>query len=355
MFRGPKDTPLGALGGPPVGPPGGPPKGPLDDFVCRARASSGSELLQVIEEALLHPDVFVYGELLALENVQQLESTSGCVEGPPCVEGGPRAVYLLRLLASGTVGDLVEMNKKLQGAPIPPLLLQKLRLLTIVSRCSVSSRVSFKDLQKDLEAPGCCEQMGAPTMHAGAPKEGPTPDMLGGEPASNSPLSVSGAAAAAATDAAAADGATDAAAAADATAADAAAAAGRAAAVAAAATADTAAAAAHTAAAATHIAAADTAAAGAAAADAAAGKAYLTELEVEELVVKCLRLGLVWGRIDGDLGCIDTWGALNRDPSETDIEPMLAVLKSFYQRTHQTLLLLIAAKDKLQQQQDTPT
>ncbi|CDJ44932.1 hypothetical protein, conserved [Eimeria tenella] len=288
MDKGRPEAPLGA--------PGGPPGGPLDSFVARAKAARGPQLLQVLQEALLHPDLFIFGELLALDNVQQLGGPPGgeggpALEGPPGgppteggpLEGGPRMLFLLRLMASGTVKDLVESLGGPLGAPVPPQLLYKLRLLTIVSWASVSCCISFKELQGALEAPGCCSAA-AGLLQQGGPSGGPSGGTPGwaqpdegpaGAPDSSSSSSSSTAAAAA------------------------------------------------------------------------AAKEWLTESEVEEMAVTCLRLGLLRGRVDGELGCIDTWGAPLRDPTEKDIDPMLSVLKSFQHKVSHILLLLNTAKQNM--------
>ena len=254
---------LDALGGAPWGPP----RGPLEAFVARAKAARGDELLVVLEEALLHPEVFVFGELLALENVQALGARKG--QGGPLPEmrpreRGPQVLLLLRLMASGTVEDLREMIKKQEIERVHPMMLYKIRLLTVVSLASVSSCVPFVDLQNALEAPDCCTPSGAPLGLFRGPQRAPIAGECGDgaeEGNSSSPT----AAAAAAAEAAAA----------------------------------------------------------------ATAKASLDLGEVEEIVLFCLRLGLVRGRINGELACLCAWGALSRDPTERDIRAMISILKSF--------------------------
>lgn len=239
--------------------PWGPPRGPLEAFVARAATAKGAELLRVIGEALLHPDVFVFGELLVLDNVLELAhpgDSQGSDEG-----SGVRALKLLRLMASGTVGDLVELIKLKEANPVPPVLLFKLRLLTIASRAAVSSRLFFKDLQEALEAPGCCGSVEGAGLFESVfevPHESPASQGCNGICASQ-----------------------------------------------------------------------ETAAKTA--------KAALDAEEIEELVLESLRLGLVKGRVDGELGCLYTWDAISRDPTDRDIRAMISVLSDFDVRLSKTV------------------
>ncbi|OEH80451.1 COP9 signalosome complex subunit 7 [Cyclospora cayetanensis] len=246
----------------------GPCRRHLDSLVARARQAKGASLMQIIEEALVHPEVFVFGELLELENVQQLGASRNeevAAEGG-VLEGGPRALFLLRLMASGTVRDLVERREALLGAPIPPAILFKLRLLTVASLASVSPHLAFSEIQEALAAPGCCEPAGASAecSQVDLEIEGRCEvlDRWSSTPA--------------------------------------------------------------------------------------ATKAWLTELEVEELVLTCMRLGLVHGRIDGELGCLDSCGALNRDPTERDIPAMIGLLKDFSGRLSEIICHLRTAKDAIE-------
>lgn len=248
------------------GAPLGPPRGPLEVFVERAAEAKGSELLRVIGQALLHPEVFVYGELLALENISDLARPND--DHGPQEKPGALAVKLLRMMASGTVEDLVDLIKRKEAKPVPPILLLKLRLLTITSRAAVSSRLFFKDLQKALEAPGCCDSSEG-ALFGGSfqgPPEGCTTACGSKETAAKT------------------------------------------------------------------------------------AKAALDAEETEELVLETLRLGLVRGRVDGELGCLDIWGSMSRDPTDRDIKAMISVLNDFDQRITDTLHHCHQAAEALQQQ-----
>ncbi|KAL8440908.1 hypothetical protein Emag_007618 [Eimeria magna] len=261
--------------------------GPLAKYVARAEAATGGELLQVIEEALLHPEIFVYGELLALPNVAELVRKKGPAQnqgGPLETEGPPspppqtpeaRAFALLHLLASGTVGDLVAAVRRQETQPVPFGLLHKLRLLTISSLAAVCPRLLFADIQKALEAPGCCSEPGGGPQGCRIREEeaveGPPP----GTPGSN--------------------------------------------------------------------------ASAAAAAEAGLGKARLSLEETEALVMECLQLGLVKGRIEGSVGCLDSWGAVPRDPTEKDLKAMLSVLGGLEQRLERSIAILGAKSKELLQ------
>ncbi|KAL8451699.1 hypothetical protein Emed_001861 [Eimeria media] len=261
--------------------------GPLANYVARAAAATGAELLQVIEEALLHPDIFVYGELLALPNVAELGGNKGPTEEQrgPLETGGPpspppqtpeaRAFLLLRLLASGTVSDLVAAVRRGEIQPVPVGLMHKLRLLTISSLAAVCPRLLFTDLQKALEAPGCCSEPGGGPHGSQALKDGDIGGPPTGAPSSN--------------------------------------------------------------------------ASAGAAAPAGLGRAKLSVEEIEALVMECLQLGLVDGRIDGGVGCLDSWRALPRDPTEKDLKAMLSVLGGLEQRLERSIALLSAKSKQILQ------
>ncbi|KAL8432243.1 hypothetical protein ACSSS7_004703 [Eimeria intestinalis] len=257
--------------------------GPLTSYVARAAAATGAQLLEVIEEALLHPDIFVYGELLALPNVAAL---GGSVGGEVEKEGGPleregggplppmtpeaRAFLLLRLLASGTVGDLVAAVRKQEIEPVPHSLLHKLRLLTISSLAAVCPRLRFADVQLALEAPGCfSESPSSPPVIKTQDNETLEGPLLPGAPG-------------------------------------------------------------------------DSALAGAG-----GGKARLSLEETEALVMECLQLGLVKGRIDGAMSCLDSWGALPRDPTNRDLKAMISVLGSLELRLERSIALLSATSKQM--------
>ncbi|KAL8275271.1 hypothetical protein Esti_000855 [Eimeria stiedai] len=262
--------------GPQAAPRGPSPVEPLASYVARAEAATGAELLQVIEEALLHPEIFVYGELLALPNVAELGRKGGPVEkdggllekegGPPSPPQTPeaRAFLLLRLLASGTVGDLVAAVRRQETQPVPVGLLHKLRLLTISSLAALCPKLLFADIQQALEAPGCCSESWGPPQGCQTLEDEALEGPLPGGPSSS------------------------------------------------------------------------------ASAAAAGGKARLSVEETEALVIECLQLGLVSGRIDGAQGCLDSWGALPRDPTERDLQAMLSVLGGLELRLQRSIALLSA-------------
>lgn len=251
------------------GAPWGPPRGPLEAFVARAAAAKGAELLRVIGEALLHPDVYVYGELLVLDNVLELAHTDD--EQRPQEGSGVRALRLLRLMASGTVEDLVDLIKREEAKPVPPILLFKLRMLTIASRAAVSSRLLLKDLEKALEAPGCCDSVEGGLLEEffRGPHASPVSEGWSGICVSEETVAKT-------------------------------------------------------------------------------AKPALDTEETEELVLASLRLGLVRGRLDGELGCLDIWGTISRDPTDRDIKAMISVLNDFDVRISKTLQHFRDAAEALQ-------
>lgn len=117
---------------------------PLEQFVLLAKSAKGSACAELIRQVLEAPGVYVFGELLAMPNVAELEH--GAFAGH---------LRTLRLFAYGTVGEYAAAAAAAagDGSPAPPPLLElsacmrrKLQHLTIVSMAVQSKRLPYDEL-----------------------------------------------------------------------------------------------------------------------------------------------------------------------------------------------------------------
>ncbi|KAF2071965.1 hypothetical protein CYY_006721 [Polysphondylium violaceum] len=110
----------------------------LKQFVILSKASKGKACVAVIEQALNHPSIFVFGELLDMPNVQQLQQT----EFKPYYD----------LLHIFTYGSYIDYQKNQNDLPqLTPQMSTKLRQLTIVFLSSLSKVIPYSILLKHLD------------------------------------------------------------------------------------------------------------------------------------------------------------------------------------------------------------
>ncbi|KAM9979537.1 hypothetical protein ACTFIY_008794 [Dictyostelium cf. discoideum] len=110
----------------------------LKQFVVLAKSSKGRAIVSIIEKALNHPSVFVFGELLDMPNVQQLKETEF------------KNYYdLLLIFAYGSFIDY--KNKKDSLPQLTPQMITKLKQLTIVFLSSTSNVIPYSVLQEQIE------------------------------------------------------------------------------------------------------------------------------------------------------------------------------------------------------------
>eukprot|EP01064_Diplonema_japonicum_P001347 TRINITY_DN10860_c0_g1_i1.p1 TRINITY_DN10860_c0_g1~~TRINITY_DN10860_c0_g1_i1.p1 ORF type:complete len:243 (+),score=60.17 TRINITY_DN10860_c0_g1_i1:47-775(+) len=111
----------------------------LSYFTIMAKNSRGKATAQLVNEALSAPNVFVYGELLAIPTVQQLSEDA---ETKPVHD----------LLSIFTYGTYLDYKEKRDTLPeLTPAQLDKLRQLTIVSKASKSRNLTYDDLAESLD------------------------------------------------------------------------------------------------------------------------------------------------------------------------------------------------------------
>jgi hypothetical protein len=109
-------------------------------LVLAKTSTSDKALMTVIDQVLNHPSTFIFGELLAYENVKKLETS----------KDASKHLRTLQLLAYGAYSDyqgkatsFVDISKK-------PVILRKLKMLSLVNLGQ-----QFKTLSYDQIAQSC--------------------------------------------------------------------------------------------------------------------------------------------------------------------------------------------------------
>nr|XP_026691136.1 COP9 signalosome complex subunit 7a-like [Ciona intestinalis] len=109
----------------------------LDPFLILAKSAKGAALKSLIEQVLEAPGVYVFGELLELQCIQQLVNSEH-----------NKHLKLLELFTYGTFQDYV--NQAYGLPPLTPLMKKKLHQLTVVALSAKSKYVSYESLMKEL-------------------------------------------------------------------------------------------------------------------------------------------------------------------------------------------------------------
>jgi len=111
---------------------------PLEQFVLLAKNAKGAAAVELVKQALEAPGVYVFGELLDMANIQDLENS-------------PNVKYLtlLNLFAYGTYKSLAESGGSLPE--LTDLMRRKLRLLTVVSLAEQNKLLAYSLLMVELE------------------------------------------------------------------------------------------------------------------------------------------------------------------------------------------------------------
>jgi len=116
----------------------------LQTFVTLAKNAKGKQCIAIIQQALSANNVFVFGELLEMPNMQQLSGTEDA-----------KFLELLKIFAYGTYSEY-----RARSAELPPLTqmqARKLQQLTIVTLSTTSKLIPYALLQKELEINGLRE------------------------------------------------------------------------------------------------------------------------------------------------------------------------------------------------------
>jgi len=110
----------------------------LQPFCLLAKSAKGAACASLIKQVLDHPSIFVFGELLDMPSVKELEGTPFAPQ-----------LELLRLFAYGTWNDY-----KARAAQLPALSeaqVIKLKKLSLVSLAAQSRTIPYAVLMRDLE------------------------------------------------------------------------------------------------------------------------------------------------------------------------------------------------------------
>lgn len=110
----------------------------LEQYLILAKAVKGAAAVELIKQVLEAPGIYVFGELLDMPNIQELNNT-------------PHAHYhqLLYLFAFGTYSNYLENQS--QFPPLTPAMVTKLRHLTIVSLATKNKCIPYARLLQDLD------------------------------------------------------------------------------------------------------------------------------------------------------------------------------------------------------------
>jgi len=113
---------------------------PLEQFVLLAKNAKGAAAVELVKQALEAQGVYVFGELLDMANIQDLENT-------------PHAPYLslLNTFAYGTYKGLMEQSQAGSTPDLTEAMRRKLRLLTVVSLAEQNKLLPYSLLQTELE------------------------------------------------------------------------------------------------------------------------------------------------------------------------------------------------------------
>lgn len=128
----------------------------LEQFVALAKTARGRACVALVQQVLNHPKIFVFGELLAMPNVQALAGTEH-----------ESTLRLLEIFAFGSYGDFVK-----QEADLPALSdaqRQKLLKLSVLRLAQSSSKISYEGLMEALHTANvrATEDVVIETIYAG--------------------------------------------------------------------------------------------------------------------------------------------------------------------------------------------
>ncbi|XP_058832030.1 COP9 signalosome complex subunit 7 isoform X1 [Topomyia yanbarensis] len=111
---------------------------PIEQYVLLSKGAKGAACLELIKQVLEAPGVHVFGELLAMPNILELQ-------------GGPNASYYntLNLFAYGTYRQYLENQAQL--IELTPVMRKKLQHLTIVSLAIKTKCIPYEELLTELD------------------------------------------------------------------------------------------------------------------------------------------------------------------------------------------------------------
>lgn len=112
--------------------------GALEQFLVLAKVAIGAAAVELVKQVLEHPSIYVFGELLHLKNIKDLN-------------GNPDHLNWFKLLNIFAYGKYIDYEKEKDNLPeLSPPMLAKLRHLTIVSLASKTKRIPYPMLLTEL-------------------------------------------------------------------------------------------------------------------------------------------------------------------------------------------------------------
>ncbi|KAG8198768.1 hypothetical protein JTE90_007078 [Oedothorax gibbosus] len=110
----------------------------LEQYLLLSKSAKGAAAVELIKQVLVAPGIYVFGELLDMPNIQELNTTQHA-----------NYYQLLHLFAFGTYSNYLE--NKPQYPELTPAMINKLRHLTIVSLATKEKRIPYSKLLKELD------------------------------------------------------------------------------------------------------------------------------------------------------------------------------------------------------------
>lgn len=115
---------------------------PLENFRVLAEGTKGEGLTYIVTNAIKHPQVFVFGEILNVQSVKDLAAN-------PQLKS---YLELLRIFAYGSFTEFKAKEAELKlRDKLDPRALTKLKMLSIVEAASKNKFLQYDKLQKELE------------------------------------------------------------------------------------------------------------------------------------------------------------------------------------------------------------
>jgi COP9 signalosome complex subunit 7 len=114
---------------------------PLENLRALADTTKGDGLTFVINSAIKHPQIFVFGEILNCQSVKDLANNPNLKS----------YLDLLKIFAYGTYPDFKARERDLKLKEIHPKAITKLKMLSIVEYASKNKFLSYEKLQKELD------------------------------------------------------------------------------------------------------------------------------------------------------------------------------------------------------------
>lgn len=110
----------------------------LEQFLLLAKSAKGAAAVELIKQVLVAPGIYVFGELLDMPNIQELNTSQYS-----------QYFKLLHLFAFGTYSNYLE--NKTMYPELTPAMISKLRHLTIVSLATKDKCIPYSKLLKELD------------------------------------------------------------------------------------------------------------------------------------------------------------------------------------------------------------